>query len=332
MNDAVVQAPPAPRKRASFDFLRGAALLPAIVALLVAGAFVNPHFLQPANLINIAGASSALALVVLAEALILIAGNFDLSLESTVGLAPAIGLLLVTPVMDRGWGQIVPVWAGLLAILVTGALVGLFNGLLIVRLRLNAFIVTLAMLIVMRGLLVGFTKGNTLFSVPAAFLYLGSETWLSIPVSVWVAAAIFIIAGIVLRYHRYGRALYAIGGNAEAARAAGIDVERITWSTFAIGGVLASIAGLILAGRLGAVSANQGNGMIFTVFAAAVIGGVSLDGGRGSALGALTGVLLLAVLENLLTFAQVQTFWIQAIYGAIILLALIAARVTGGKE
>lgn len=311
---------------------RELALVPALILLVIAGAFINPHFLSAENIVNVLGASSALALVVLAESLVLISGTFDLSLESTVGLAPAIGLLLVLPILGRGWGLMLPVWVGIVAVLGVGGLIGLFNGFLVVKMRLNAFIVTLAMLIVLRGLLVGLTKGNTLFDAPQPFLYLGSETWFGVPVSVWLAALIFAIAAVLLRYHRFGRALYAIGGNAEAALAAGIPVARIKWITFAVAGVLASIAGLILAGRLGAVSASQGSGMIFTVFAAAVIGGVSLDGGRGSVLGALSGVLLLGVLENLLTLAQVQTFWIQAIYGAIILLALVISRLTTGKE
>jgi simple sugar transport system permease protein len=312
--------------------IRELALVPVLVLLLVVGGFVNRHFLSPQNLVDILGASSALALVVLAEALILISGKFDLSLESTVGLAPAIGVLLVAPTAARGWGVDLPVWLGFLAIVATGALIGAVNGLLIVRLRLNAFIVTLAMLIILRGLLVGVTKGNTLFSVPAAYLFLGAQTWLGVPVSVWLAIVIFACGGIVLGYHRNGRALYAIGGNALAARAAGIAVDRLSFAVFVIGGVLASLAGLILAGRLGAVSANQGNGMIFTVFAAAVIGGVSLDGGRGTVLGAATGVLLLGIVDNLLTLAQVQTFWIQAIYGVIILIALVIAKLTGPRE
>ncbi len=156
-------------------------------------------------------------------------------------------------------------------------------------------------------------------------------TLIGIPLSVWLAALAFAVAGIVLRYHRLGRALYAIGGNAEAARAAGIRVERITWGVYVLAGVLASIGGLVTTGYVGAISANQGNGMIFTVFAAAVIGGISLDGGKGTMFGALTGVLLLGVVQNVLTLAQVPSFWIQAIYGAIILGSLMVARVTGGE-
>jgi simple sugar transport system permease protein len=134
----------------------------------------------------------------------------------------------------------------------------------------------------------------------------------------------------MLRYHRLGRALYAIGGNPEAARTAGIRVERVTWGVYVLASLLAAIGGLVITGYVGAISANQGNGMIFTVFAAAVIGGISLDGGKGTMFGALTGVLLLGVVQNLLTLAQVPSFWIQAIYGAIILGSLMIARLTSG--
>ncbi|KAA0083066.1 ABC transporter permease [Paraburkholderia sp. T12-10] len=311
--------------------LRDLALLPAIVLLIVIGAFINPNFLTKANLVSVLGASAALALVVLAESLIVLTGKFDLSLESTVGIAPAIGAMLVMPAASAGFGLQWPVAAGLLSIVVVGAVVGFINGFLVVRLRLNAFIVTLAMLIVLRGMLVGATKGGTLFDMPPAFFALATSVVFGLPLSVWLAAAAFAIAAFMLRYHRLGRALYAIGGNAEAARAAGIRVERITWGVFVLGSVLASIGGLVVTGYVGAINANQGNGMIFTVFAAAVIGGISLDGGKGSMPGALLGVLLLGIVQNLLTLAQVPSFWIQAIYGAIILGSLMVARIASGE-
>jgi simple sugar transport system permease protein len=239
--------------------------------------------------------------------------------------------MLVMPVASAGFGTEWPAAAGLLAILVVGAVIGFVNGFLVVRLRLNAFIVTLAMLIVLRGMLVGATKGGTLFDMPPSFFSLATTIVLGLPLSVWLAAAAFAIAAFVLRYHRVGRALYAIGGNPEAARAAGIRVERITWGVFVLGSMLASVGGLIVTGYVGAINANQGNGMIFTVFAAAVIGGISLDGGKGTMFGALTGVLLLGVVQNLLTLAQVPSFWIQAIYGAIILGSLMVARLASGE-
>lgn len=311
---------------------RDLALLPALALLIAVGAWVSPSFLTRANLVSVLGASAALALVVLAESLIVIVGKFDLSLESTVGFAPALGAMLVMPATSAGFGWQWSPLAGLLVIVAVGALIGWVNGLLVVRLRLNAFIVTLAMLIVLRGMLVGATKGGTLFDMPPSFFALATVTMLGLPLSVWLAAGAFAVAAFVLRYHRIGRALYAIGGNAQAARAAGIRVERVVWGVFVLGSMLASIGGLVVTGYVGAINANQGNGMIFTVFAAAVIGGISLDGGKGTMFGALTGVLLLGVVQNLLTLAQVPSFWIQAIYGAIILGSLMIARVAGSQE
>lgn len=318
-------------RRLLWERLRELALVPAIALLLVIGGFISPNFLSEANLVSILGASAALAMMVLAEALILISGKFDLSIESTVGLAPAFGALLVLPAASAGFGTELPVAVGIVATVAMGAAVGLFNGVLVVKLQLNAFIVTLAMLIVLRGLHVGITEGQTLFDMPDAFFAIATATFLGVPASVWVALSAFAIAGFALRYHRLGRSLYAIGGNARAAHAAGIKVDSTVIAVYTIGGVLASLGGLMLTGYVGAISADQGADMIFTVFAAAVIGGISLDGGRGTMFGALTGVLLLGTVTNLLTIAQVSTFWIQAVQGAIILLALIVARVTTGK-
>jgi len=337
---ADTQAPPVkqarvPEARAARTVLlrraRELALVPALLLLMVLGAFVNDSFLTERNLISILGASAALAMVVLAESLVLITGKFDLSLESVVGIAPAVGALLVLPAAQSGWGTELPAALALSAVLVVGAVVGAFNGVLVVKFKLNAFIVTLAMLIVLRGLLVGATKGKTLFGMPDSFYSLATTTFLNVPMSVWLAAAAFAVTGFVLKYHRIGRSLYAIGGNADAARAAGIRVERVMLGVFVVAGVLASVGGIMQTGYVGAISANQGNNMIFTVFAAAVIGGISLDGGKGTMFGALTGVLLLGVFQNVLTLAQVPSFWIQAIYGAIILGSLMVARFAGGE-
>ncbi len=147
------------------------------------------------------------------------------------------------PAASAGFGFEWPASAGLLAIVVVGAAIGFINGFLVVWLRLNAFIVTLAMLIVLRGMLVGATQGGTLFDMPNGFFTLATTIFLGLPLSVWLAAAAFATAAFVLRYHRLGRALYAIGGNPEAARAAGIRVERITWGVFVLGGVLAAVGG-----------------------------------------------------------------------------------------
>jgi simple sugar transport system permease protein len=311
--------------------LRDLALLPALLVLVIIGSLVSPVFLNPNNLNTILTSSAALALIVLAESLIIITGKFDLSLESVYGFAPAIGAMVVVPAAKFGFGLEWPTFVGIIVVLFVGGAVGFINGFLVVMLRLNAFIVTLAMLIILRGMLVGATSGRTLFDLPDAFYGLMEITLLGLPLAVWLAALAFLIAGLVLRYHRLGRALYAIGGNPEAARAAGIRVERVVWGVYVLAGVLAALGGLAITGYVGAISANQGNGLIFTVFAASVIGGISLDGGKGTMFGALTGVLLLGVVQNVLTLAQVPSFWIQAIYGAIILGSLMVARFAGGQ-
>jgi simple sugar transport system permease protein len=321
----------APRQRRRTGWLRELALVPALIVLIIIGAFVNDSFLTVGNLVSVLGASAALALVVLGESLVLITGKFDLSVEATVGLAPALGAMLVIPVVSAGFGTELPTFVGILVVLLVGAVIGVVNAFLIIKLQLNAFIVTLAMQIVLRGILVGATNGKTLFNLPDAFTDLSTTTIAGVPLSVWLAVVVFIIGGWMLRYHRIGRALYAIGGNREAAKAAGIRVDRISMAVFVVAGLLAALGGLVLTGYNGALSASQGTGMVFTVFAAAVIGGISLDGGRGTMVGALTGVLLIGVVQNLLTLAQVPATWNDAIYGGIILISLIISRVAGGK-
>ncbi|ETK37499.1 ABC transporter permease [Microbispora sp. ATCC PTA-5024] len=310
---------------------RDLTLVPVIIVLLGAGAFVSPTFLSPENLLNVLQQQTALALVVLAETLILVSGKFDLSLESTVGLAPALAVMLVIPPEAGGFGIGLPTFLAIPLCLLIGALIGLFNGFLILRFQLSAFVVTLAMLIVVRGLQLGLTGGKSLFQLPQSFLYLGSASWFGVPVSIWITGVLFAAGIAALGYFRLGRALYAIGGNADAARAAGVRVERVVWGVFVIGGVLAALAGVLTTGWLGSISANQGNGWIFMVFAAAVIGGVSLDGGKGTVFGALTGVLVIGLVENILTLRGVPGEWKQLVYGGIILVALMISRVAGGK-
>ena len=309
------------------------ALVPIIILLCILGASISDAFLRPSNLINILQQSSELSVLVIAQSVILISGKFDLSLESTVGLAPMVAAwLMLTDTTIGGSGLGIPAWAGILVVFLVGALVGLLNGFLVVRLKLNAFITTLAMLILLRGITVGMTNGQTLYGMPDAFLYLGNTKWVGLPVSIWVAGLPYALFGLFLRYHRIGRNLYAIGGNPQAARVAGIPVDRMVWGVFALGGILAALAGLMLTGRIASVVASQGQNMIFYVFAACVIGGISLNGGQGRLIGALTGVLMLGILQNVLTLAQIPSFWIDACFGAIILISLIITRLSSGPS
>ena len=310
--------------------MRDLALVPVIVVVLIVGSFVSPAFLMTDNLMNVMQQSSELSILVIAQSLILICGKIDLSLESIVGVAPMFAAwLIISDTMMGGSGVGISGIAGIFVVLGLGILIGAINGLLVVKLKLNEFITTLAMLILLRGTTLGITNGQTLFDLPDSFLYLGTAKWFGVPVSIWIAGFLFLIAGLFMRYHRIGRAIYAIGGNAEAARVAGIPVDRITMGVYIVGGFLASLAGVMLTGRIASVVSSQGQNMIFYVFAASVIGGISLNGGQGRIIGALTGVILLGLLQNVLTLSQVAAFWIDAAYGAIILIALVITRLTG---
>ncbi len=324
-------APLRERPRVRLARLRDLALIPAIIVIAVVGQIVHPIFLQGDNLINILQTMSEISLLVMAQTLVLVAGKMDLSLESTFGLAPGVAAWLTVAVgSGAGLGVLSGAWA-IPVTLAVGVLIGVINALLIVRFGLNGFIVTLGMLIVLRGLLTGISGGQTFFNLPPSMLYLGSALWFGVPASIWLCLLLFAVGIVLLGFTRYGRALYALGGNVDAARAAGIRTDRVLWTALVGASLLAALGGLLLSGRLASVAAAQGDGAIFTVFAAAVIGGVSLNGGKGTMFGAFTGILLLYMIQNVLTLAGVPAQWIQALNGAIILIALILSRLTGGK-
>lgn len=298
--------------------LRDLALLPAIAVLVLAGALLDPAFLSGDNLLGLLRQQSELSLLVLAEAVILIAGRVDLSLESTVGLAPAAAVALVLLGM--------PPWSAIPLCLLIGVAAGVLNALLIVQVRLSAFAATLGTLIVLRGLHTGVSDGKDLTELPGSLGYLGAARWLGLPASIWICGVLLAAAAVFLGLFRHGRTVYAIGGNIDAARAAGIRTQRVLWAALVGGGLLAAVAGMLMTGRLGSVAVTQGQGMIFLVLAAAIVGGVSLNGGKGTIFGALCGVLLLGLVDNVLRLAGISSLWIQAIYGAIVIAALVLAR------
>ena len=196
---------------------------------------------------------------------------------------------------------------------------------------MNNFIVTLAMLLILRGLMLAFTKGNAVNAInhegSDIFYWLGHETfplpWLgNMPVAVPAMLLVFLVGHIVLTYRKFGRDIYAVGGNRQAAIASGIDASRRIRQVYMISGFLAALAGIMLAGRIASVQINAGEGYIFTIFAACVIGGVSLQGGRGAMLGVLGGVLLLSTIERGLNLMRVEVFYVQVIKGLIILFAM----------
>jgi simple sugar transport system permease protein len=298
------------------------ALVPVIILAGIIGSVVNSAFLTKTNIVdNIIATSAVLGMVVIAESVILIGGYFDLSLQSTVGFAPMVLAVLVSPVADGG--RNVPLVLGFLVMLAAVIVIGLANGLMIARMKLPAFIVTLAMLILLQGLTIGLSGGQTYSTLPRAMTYLGDGVLLGLPIQAWILVLAFGLTYLFMRYTPTGRSIYAMGGNADAAKAAGIRTTRLTMGIILFGSLLAAVAGLMLTGRIASVTANQGDNLIFTVFAAAVIGGINLNGGRGNLIGAFLGVLLLGIIQNILTLSNVPSFWINAAYGAIILGALL---------
>jgi simple sugar transport system permease protein len=313
---------------------RDFALIPVIGLLLLTGFIASPNFLTADNMLAVLQQSTELSLLVLGEALVLLVARMDLSLESTIGLAPVIAIWLIAPSggQARFLGlDLLPAWTAVPVTLLVGALIGLLNGLVVLKVRLNAFIVTLGMLITLRGLQIAITGGQSVFELPESFKYLGRASWLGVPASVWICTLLFAVGIVALSWFRHGRSLYAIGGNADAARAAGISADRVVWIVFVLGSLLAALGGVLFVGRLGSIAATQGQGMIFQVFAAAVIGGVSLNGGRGSLFGALTGVIVLRLIDNVMNFIGIPPVWEQFLDGVIILAALVVSRFAAGE-
>lgn len=305
-----------------------------LAAVFVFFATQSDKFLTPINIRNILAAAAVLGVLVVGQTFVLITGNFDLSTESTLGLAALLGLWLIVPAHAPNWGggMMWNPYVSIAAILVMGAVIGWVIGALITYGKMNNFIVTLAFLLILRGAMLRFTEGNAVngLNFPPAdiFYWLGHETaftlpWVGkIPVAVVAMLLLFLVGWAVLEHRPFGRDLYAIGGNRSAAVASGIDADKRIRQVYVVSGVLAAFAGWMLAGRVASVQVDLGNGYIFQVMAACVIGGISLQGGRGSIVGALGGVLLLSTIDRGLNLMQVSVFWVKLIQGLIILIAM----------
>ena len=302
-----------------------------IVLLFTTIAFVavEPRLLSVRIFINVLEHSSILGILVIGMIFCLLAGRFDLSSESTLGFTALVGAWMVSTNAFFGSGWQLPPALVIVLMLGIGAGVGCLNSFFIIKLRVNAFIVTLAMLLALRGFTYVFTNANTMYDLPPSFAALGGYSIGGLlPVSVILFLSLFVVSQFVLSYTSFGRDLYAIGGNREAAFAAGIRVDRRTLTAFVLSGMLGALAAWVLAGRLQAVTINLGQGMVFEVFAAAVIGGVSLAGGKGTMMGPLGGVLLLGVITTGLSVMPISSFWVDAVRGVLILAAVVLWRVT----
>jgi simple sugar transport system permease protein/ribose transport system permease protein len=284
--------------------------------------FTTPNFLSYDNIVNIFYHSSILSMLVLGQGLVLLTGNIDLSIESTLAFAPAIAMLL-----GRKWLPGLNPFVTILVTLGAGGLIGLFNGYIVTKGRINSFIHTLSMLIILRGV--------TLFLVPFAiyqldptYIFLGSaRTWANIPVAVFLMLVVFIVMSFILKNTPFGRFLVATGGNPRASFISGINTDRMMIYAFVLSGLLASVAGLLAAGRQDAINNTMGKDMVLLSFAGAILGGSSLTGGRGTSMGMLGGALLLGTISNSLTLVGINVFLLYACYGVLIFVAVILDRV-----
>jgi ribose/xylose/arabinose/galactoside ABC-type transport system permease subunit len=305
-----------------------------LLLTIVICSFAIPVFFSVANFRSIFLSSSAIGILVIAESLVLITGNFDLSIESTLGFTAVLGGWLMVPYAFTSNLLLNPVLTIFIMIIV-GALIGIFNGFLIVKLKMNAFIVTIAMLIILRGAAVNLTKGSIMIKLPDFFTSIAKVEVGTFPLIIYIFIFLLVLFQIILKFTRFGRNIYAIGDNRDAAYASGINVDRTIIIAFILAGVLSAIAGWVLSARYRSIAPGIGEGMIFDVVAAAVIGGISLSGGRGNLIGALGGILLLSVIQNILNLLEFSPYYIDMIRGGIILLAIFIDsfrfRLTEGK-
>ena len=300
-----------------------------LAVVTIAFIIVEPRIFSVRILINVLEHSSILGILVIGMIFCLLAGRFDLSSESTLGFTALVGAWMVSTNVHFGSSWLLPPLVVVILMLAMGTAIGCLNSFFIIKLRVNAFIVTLAMLLAFRGFTYVFTGANTMYDLPESFIGLGSYSIGGIlPLSVILFVGLFVVSQFVLSYTSFGRDLYAIGGNPGAAFAAGIRVDRRTLTSFILSGMLAALGGWVLAGRLQAVTINLAQGMVFEVFAAAVIGGVSLAGGKGNMIGPLGGVLLLGMITTGLSVMPISSLWVDAVRGVLILVAVVLWRVT----
>ncbi len=290
----------------------------AFALLMAALSFLSSSFLTVSNLLNIARQVSINAIIAAGMTFVILTGGIDLSVGSVLALSGAIiaGLLAA--------GR--PVLVGIAAGLAVGALLGLVNGLVIAKGRVQPFIATLAMLTIARGATLVYTDGRPITGLPDAFVYLGAGEIGRVPVPVVLMAAVFVIFYIVLTQTVLGRYVYAIGGNEEAARLSGVNVPFYKALVYVISGTLAAISAVILTARLNSAQPTAGAAYELDAIAAVVLGGTTLAGGEGGLGGTLLGAFIIGVLNNGLNLLDVSSFYQQVVKGIVILLAVLLDR------
>ncbi len=291
------------------------------VILLVCSLSID-RFFQVGIFLNIMQHATFVGILAIGLAFCIIAGHMDLSVESVMAFSAMLGAWLAASSASAA-GFELPTIVILAACLAFGALAGAFNAYLVVRLNINAFIVTLATYISIRGLGLILTGGRSIYGLPDGFKAVAATSILGVPLLVVILILTYAVFSLLLTRTRFGRYVYLVGGNPVAPFRAGIDVQKMLFAVFVLSGVLAAFAGFLLASRTNGATPNLGLGMLFEVFAAVVIGGVSLKGGTGRLSGVFAGVLLLSTIDTAINIMGLDASYMQVIRGGLMLLAVL---------
>lgn len=301
------------------ELLRSASVLSGFVVLFVVFSALSHTFYQPANLLDILLQSSISAITAVAMTLVIMTKGIDLSVGSIAGLSSMVAADIAT---SQG------VTLAILAGMATGLICGFLNGVMIAKLKLPDFIVTLGTLSIFRGAALIYTNGQPIYGLPPLFRDIFAGQLLGLPTPVLLAIGIAALGFVVIAYTGLGERIIATGGNEEAARLSGINIDAIKITVYTISGLLSSIAGFVLIARIGAAEPIGGQGFELQAIGSAVIGGASLFGGIGNPLGSLVGAVTLGALQNGLTLINVPSFWQFVASGAVVILAVLADRLT----
>jgi ribose transport system permease protein len=307
----------------------------ALAVLMIALSLASDHFLTAENGVNILRQISVNLCLSIGLTLVILSGGIDLSVGAVLALAGAVAAGLLKSGID------LPMWNVHLELTVAGAVMvgvgvgvalGLLNGLMVTRLLIPPFVATLAMMSVARGLTQLWTGGYPISRLGAPFGFIGTGSFLAIPMPVWIVVVLCLITLVICHRTPFGRHLYAVGGSERAARLTGLNVDGIRVVVYVVGGALSGLAGILVTARLDSAQPNAGLGYELDAIAAVVIGGTSLSGGRGSVAGTALGCLLIGVLSNGLTLLNVSPFWQQIVKGAVIAVAVALDRRNSRQE
>lgn len=309
-----------------------------IIAICVVTAIANPRFLRIQNIINIFQQISILGIVASGIGMLLVAGQIDISVGTQVSLMGVFLAMVIQKMMGLPEKE-VPAWqlaaavpVAVIGTFIVGALLGLLNGIVVIKSKASAFIVTLGFQVVYSGCAL-LLSGGASYMLFGEFELLGrGRIFGIIPISILFFLGMMLIAFVVLRYLRYGRFLYAIGGNRKAAFVSGIKTDAITLKAYVVVGLCNALAAIILISRVGSALATTGDSYALDSLAAVIVGGVSLSGGKGSALNIFLGVVLIGLISNALIIMNVNPYLRQVVLGAIIIVAVTIGQYTADRS